>query len=113
MKIPVIFTLEPAKFKGTRAAFQQKAADASRRPSVMGLRTQLATQSFVTGQLMVAMDFFPDKPARLVGLNKEYPEIPSIPTPLAALQKTVENLPLQEIVENLNHTLAGLDTAGQ
>jgi paraquat-inducible protein B len=103
--IPVIFSLQPARFKGTRAEFQREPKSIEKAVEA-GLRAQLETQSFVTGQLMVSLDFFPDKPARFVGLVKEYPEVPSIPTPLEELQKTVENLPIKEMVETLNHTLA-------
>ena len=38
-----------------------------------GLRAQLEMQSIVTGQLMINVDFFPDKPARFVGLDPKYP----------------------------------------
>ncbi|MRR38304.1 MCE family protein [bacterium] len=108
LKIPVIFTLEPDKFKGSRAEFRHDPKTIEKAVE-MGLRTQLQTQSFVTGQLMVALDFYPDKPANYVGLYKEYHEIPSIPTPLEQLQKTIEDLPFKEIVENLNHTLEGVE----
>jgi paraquat-inducible protein B len=109
LKIPVIFTLEPEKFKGTKEAFQRDPRTIENAVAELGLRTQLQMQSFVTGQLVVALDFFPDKPAQFVGLNKEYPEIPSIPTPLEQLQKTLADLPLKEIVNNLNATLKQID----
>ncbi len=108
VKIPVIFTLEPAKIQGTREVFQRNPKRIEKAVE-MGLRTQLAIQSIVTGQMMVSLDFFPDKPARFVGLNKRYSEVPSVPTPLEELQKTVEALPFREMVRNLNQTLAGID----
>ena len=110
LMIPVVFTLEPAKFKGTNAAFQRDPKKIEIAVKEMGLRTQLQSMSFVTGQLMVSLDFFPDKPANFVGLSKEYPEIPSIPTPLEQLQKTLEDLPFKEIVENLNEAIEGVNT---
>ena len=58
-----------------------------------GLRAQLAMQSFVTGQLMITLDFHPEKPAVLVGAEKKYPEIPTIPTPLQELTSKLEKLP--------------------
>ncbi|UFS70650.1 MlaD family protein [Geomonas sp. RF6] len=110
LKIPVVFVIDPAKFKGTRAEFQRGDPSSIKRAvTTYGLRTQLQSMSFVTGQLMVALDFFPSKPARFVGLIKTYPEIPSVPTPLEELQKTVQDLPLREIVENLNRAIAGVD----
>ena len=105
LSIPVIFTVDPAKFRGTREEFQRDPKYVEKAVTEMGLRTQLQTMSFVTGQLMVALDFFPDKPAIFVGLNKKYPEIPSVPTSLEQLQKTLEDLPFREIVKNLNDTL--------
>ena len=37
-----------------------------------GVRAQLDMQSIVTGQLMVSLDFYPDKPATLVGADPRY-----------------------------------------
>lgn len=74
-----------------------------------GLRAQLQLQSFVTGQLMVNLDFYPNTPIRLVGLEKRYPEIPTIPSSLEQLTKGLEELPLKEIADRLNETLAGLN----
>jgi paraquat-inducible protein B len=74
-----------------------------------GLRAQLQLQSFVTGQLMVNLDFYPNTPLRLVGLEKKYPEIPTIPSDLEKLAKRFEELPLQEIADRLNETIAGIN----
>lgn len=74
-----------------------------------GLRAQLQLQSFVTGQLMVNLDFYPNTPIRLVGLEKRYPEIPTIPSGLEQLTKRLEELPLKEIADRLNETLAGIN----
>jgi paraquat-inducible protein B len=74
-----------------------------------GLRAQLQLRSFVTGQLMVNLDFYPNTPIRLVGLEKRYPEIPTIPSGLEQLTKRLEELPLKEIADSLNETLAGLN----
>ncbi len=74
-----------------------------------GLRAQLQLQSFVTGQLMVNLDFYPSTPIRLVGLEKRYPEIPTIPSSLEQLTKRLEELPLKEIADRLNETLAGIN----
>ena len=51
-------------------------------------------QSFVTGQLGIHLDFFPDKPLRLVGAEPAYTEIPTTESSLSALSKTLENIPL-------------------
>jgi paraquat-inducible protein B len=111
LRIPVVFTVNPAKFKGTRLEFQRDAATINKAVD-SGLRTQLQTQSFVTGQLMLALDYFPDKPAVYVGWDKDkkYVEIPSIPSDIEELQKFVGALPIKKIVENLNETLVGINS---
>jgi paraquat-inducible protein B len=73
-----------------------------------GLRAQLQPQSIITGQLMVDLDFHPNTPIRLVGLEKRYPEIPTIPSGLEQLTRRLEELPLNEIADRLNETLAGM-----
>ena len=55
-----------------------------------GLRAQLEMQSLVTGQLGIHLDFFPDKPVRLVGAEPDYPEIPTVESSLSELMKTVQ-----------------------
>jgi paraquat-inducible protein B len=74
-----------------------------------GLRAQLELQSFVTGQLLVNVDFHPGTPIRFVGLDKDYSEIPTIPSGLEQLTKRFEELPLTEIAGRLNEALAGIN----
>jgi paraquat-inducible protein B len=74
-----------------------------------GLRAQLETQSIVTGQLMIALDFHPDKPAVLVGADPRVTEIPTIPTTLQQVAERLEKIPVDEIVAKLNDILGGLD----
>jgi paraquat-inducible protein B len=73
-----------------------------------GMRAQLATQSMVTGQLMVAIDFFPGTPARLVG-DGTVPELPTIPSTREELASALERLNLEELAANLNSTLSGIE----
>lgn len=79
-----------------------------------GLRAQLQWQSLVTGQLFVQLDFHPDEPAIFVGGDRDVLEIPTIPTPLEIVTRSARRvlerlgeLPLEEIVENLNRSLEG------
>jgi paraquat-inducible protein B len=89
-----------------------------RRLIEQGMRAQLQLESMVTGQLFIQLDFHPDAPlveARIDPLTK-LPEIPTIPTTLQQVQQTIRevmekigDLPLEEIVKNLNDTLQGID----
>ncbi|MDH4232886.1 MAG: MlaD family protein [Nitrospirota bacterium] len=108
VRIPVYIEIDPKKFippanKDRRLSRSYKAL------IDRGLRARLELQSFVTGQLLIGLDFYPDKPARFEGTETEYPEIPTVPTSLEELTKSVQDLPLKEITENLNRVLAGLD----
>lgn len=84
---------------------QQQAQDLIDR----GIRAQLEMQSVVTGQLMISLDFYPDKPTKLVGADKRYPEIPTIPTTLQELGQRLEKIPIEEIFAKLNSSLEGLN----
>jgi paraquat-inducible protein B len=58
-----------------------------------GLKAQLDIQSFITRQLYISMDFFPDQPTRLLGLDPSYPEIPTIPSLQDQIVQTLQKLP--------------------
>jgi paraquat-inducible protein B len=112
IRIPVIVETEPGRFQGLEEKrFGREAKERMDALIKRGLRAQLQMQSLVTGQLMIEVDFFPDKPAKFVGAQKEYPEIPTIQTPLQKLGKTIEKLPLQEIAAKLNSAFASIDRA--
>lgn len=81
-----------------------------------GLRARLETQSLLTGQLYVDLSFRPDTEAVLVGGDLPYREIPSLPTTVQEIEAQVRrtltklaDLPLEDIVNNLNASLAGVD----
>jgi paraquat-inducible protein B len=74
-----------------------------------GLKAQLEMQSIVTGQLQVALDFYPDKPAKFVGIDPEYLEIPTVVSPLQELQKKVEKIPIDQIFQKVLEAVAGIE----
>uniref|UniRef100_B8DN57 Mammalian cell entry related domain protein n=1 Tax=Nitratidesulfovibrio vulgaris (strain DSM 19637 / Miyazaki F) TaxID=883 RepID=B8DN57_NITV9 len=73
-----------------------------------GLRARLALQSFVTGQLMIEVDFEPGSPLVLRGDGKT-PELPTLPSPMEELTRTLQNLPIENIMAQLNEAVAGLN----
>jgi len=75
----------------------------------LGLRAQLTMQSFVTGQLMIELDYHPDKPARMVGTDFGHPEIPTIPTTFEKIVETLQKYPLGEILEKLHAAIDGIE----
>lgn len=73
-----------------------------------GLRARLEVQSFITGQLMISFDFYPDKPVILQGIFKKYPELPTLPIS-PDIFAIMEELPIKEISGNLKRITAGVD----
>lgn len=61
-----------------------------------GLRAQLEIESFITGQLLVRLDLRPDTPIKLVNIESDYPEIPTIRSDiqelLARMQQWLANI---------------------
>ena len=57
-----------------------------------GLRAELDVESFVTGQLLVQLDFMPDQPAIMRGINPPYPEIPTVPNDIEKAIGNIERL---------------------
>ena len=70
-----------------------------------GLRAKLQNQSLLTGQMMVAMGFFPNTPIILQKSNPKVIEIPTLPSTSEELLKTFQDLPLKETFKNLNRVL--------
>jgi paraquat-inducible protein B len=73
-----------------------------------GARASLRMQSFVTGLLYVAVDFYPGTPIKLLGLDPAYPELPTVPSDLEQLKATLQqamgelkNLPLETLFSEL------------
>jgi paraquat-inducible protein B len=82
-----------------------------------GLRTRLEMESFVTGQLVIELDFHPDSPARFFAEPGGIAEIPSIPSNIqqvlermqsfaAELQAAVD---VDELVSGIMNTLAAVE----
>jgi paraquat-inducible protein B len=75
----------------------------------LGLRAQLVSQSLITGQLAIEIGMHPDSPVVLKNLDKDYPEIPTIPSAIARLMKALEDIDIEELDRRLQSILAGLD----
>ena len=67
-----------------------------------GLRARLKTQSLLTGQLYVDLDFYPDKPAHFFSEDPKASEIPTIPTTIHELTTMLENFPMDSFLADLS-----------
>ncbi|MBW2412732.1 MAG: MCE family protein [Deltaproteobacteria bacterium] len=75
-----------------------------------GLRARLDVESYVTGKLLVALDFLPESRVRMRGIDQEYIEIPTAPTELEKIAKKVTELPFEELVYETKEAIQGINT---
>jgi len=108
--IPVYIEIEPDKFSVIGVRPKQLGQNLKTFID-RGLRATLETQSLVTGQMQVGLDYYPDKPAKFAEFRQDTttPEIPTIPTPMQELAKKIQKLPIDEIFEKLSSTLSKID----
>lgn len=115
MDIPIFIETEPDRIQTKDPAKENKILAKKRHKENMeklikqGLRAQLQTDSLVTGKLFIAVDMHPDKPIRLLGAIQDYQEIPTILSTMQQLTKTIEDLPLEELVDKTMSAVEGID----
>ena len=103
--LPVIVEIEHGRIKGA-PSFDKLGGD--KKLITLGLRGKLEVQSFLTGQLMISFDFYPDKPATLRGIRMKYPELPTLPIS-PDIFEFMNEIPIKEIAKNLGATAKGID----
>jgi paraquat-inducible protein B len=81
-----------------------------------GLRAQLQTGSLISGQLFVALGYFPDAPQARVNWSHDPPELPVMPGGLGRYEEKImailtklEEMPLEDISRDLRKVLGTLD----
>jgi len=117
VQIPVRIRLYPQRLSGSR-----RAGEPTANPKLIdalvqrGLRAQLRMGNLLTGQLYVALDFFPHAGRAHLDRNVAPPRIPTVAGSLNELQDTlrnaarrIEKLPLEAIAADLRKTLASAD----
>jgi paraquat-inducible protein B len=115
-KIPVLLTIYPDKVHGVGMQEERTKAESRQMWEQMlkdGFRAELQIQSLVTGQLAVQLDFYPGKPLKLYGLKDfdlppDVREIPTIQSGLQQLTRKIEQIPLGQIMEDVNATIEGI-----
>ena len=105
---PVYLEIDPQRFKVSSFSDQiSLLADPPMKKMVeKGLRAQLQTKSWITGQRFIELEFHPTYPARFrADKGSKADEIPTIPSQLDQVQETLKNvlasvqkLDLQELV---------------
>src|SRR5215472_4322335 len=98
--IPVYMEFDPNRLHIPTGAFTQ-AELASQEPLKLaiakGLHARLATQSLVTGQLIVDLALDPNEPRRFTGDDPSTVEIPTTESDFDKLKRALTQLPLDQI----------------
>jgi paraquat-inducible protein B len=95
---------------------QQRHAFMQRLVEQRGLRAQLRSGSIVTGQLYVALDYFPDAPKAKIDWSRDPVEFPVMPSEITDLEQKVngilaklDKLPYEAIGADITKVLATTD----
>ena len=112
IRTPVFFTIDSARLRDGNGA---RVNGRRGLPPVQelidrGLRARLELQSLVTGQLVLALNFYPGTPIRLRGHSKRHVEVPTIPSSFDTLTRTLENLPVEALVAQTIQTMRSIET---
>ncbi len=106
-RIPIFLELDSEKFDSPKGAvFKNKESPDYFEDLVnRGFRARLASQSLLTGQLMVELDFFPQSETGDIPAKVEYydalPIIPSIPSRMDSLMQRFSTLPIEQLTQNM------------
>ena len=84
----------------------------ARRLIESGIRARMLSQSLLTGQKYIELDFLPNEKARFAGLSRRYPELPTTTSSMEKLSQKGEELvdklaalPVDQMLEDLRQAL--------
>ena len=113
-RVEVRLEVQPERIVDLAKTDTSKPIDVARTLVKRGLRLQLHTANYLTGQMVLAMDFFPDMAQSDVTTEGDAIVLPninggldSITNNLSDIAAKLGKLPLDEIAKNLNDTLRG------
>ena len=122
--IPVVIDVEPQRLKVHRrsdALLKTRIGEALREKAIAalvkkGLRARLKSTNFLTGQLIVDLDLFPDKEGRYLDVETTLEQLPTLPTELeeittslTRLVEKIERLPIETLTNSMVETARGLE----
>ena len=108
-RVPVIADLNPGSIE---AAQQLQLPDDSEDPiktliEKLGLRAQLQMQSILTAQLYIELDYHSETPVQYFG-DGSILEVPTIPTAIDQLDKVLDKISLENIMNDFTSSLSAL-----
>lgn len=115
-RIPVVFDVDQSLIQSRGARVELGDPVQLRQMLDLGMSARLDTESIVTGRLYVSLDFRPEANPVYYGVTHEYPEIPTVPSPMAEVQEKIRELAdrfadvdLEEIFTAMRQTLDGIE----
>ena len=108
--IPVIVQFEPDAVKDVQT-IELADPDQDRLVYLIeehGLRAQLILLSILTSQMAIDLDYHPDTQIHYHG-NGELPEIPTIPMAFEKLSEELQDIPIDQILNDITSTLASIN----
>jgi len=118
-KMPVLVQIYPDRLRRNALDPSESRATQTERLKFLiskGLRAQLRTGNLLTGQVYVALDFFPKEKAVTVDVNRNPVELPTVANSLDQIQEQVTDIarklnkvPIEEIGTDLRKSLATLN----
>lgn len=118
-RIPVLVQIEPERVDALRTDQTGVEADSAAYDLIetliqKGLRAQLQTGSYLTGQRFVSLDMHPNTPLNRSILPGKFPEMPTTPDnigemteSISLLLKTLQSMPLGKMADELHGALKG------
>lgn len=117
--VPVSIRLYPERLRARSRKESGKVADPRRLLDIFverGFRAQLRTGNLITGQLYVALDFFPEAKKVALDWSKQPLELPTAPGSFEELQKSLtsiaaklDKVPVEQLAGDLRASLQSLD----
>lgn len=111
-RVRVQLEVQPERITGIGQAGAESPIDVARRLVRKGMRAQLRTASYITGQMVVALDFVPNAPPAEVVVSGDLVILPSqgggldnILVAASEIANKLDRLPLEQIGQNLNSAL--------
>jgi paraquat-inducible protein B len=114
---PVYFEVQPERLVGIGKEVYKNPVDAANALVKQGLRATLQSGSLITGQMIVALEFKTDVPQAEVTVDSGSLVIPvasggglgGLQDAANQLLQKVDSIPFEQIGQNLNRTLEGVD----
>ena len=105
VRIPVFIEINKSNFIVLNSSTKEDILKMTDKMIAKGLRAKLENQSFLTGQMMIGVSYYPDTPVVLQGHNPKIIEIPTLPSAGEELMQILQKLPLRQTMNNLNTLL--------